>query len=137
MQFEMQIKTDTVFQTLEFNIDMNYLEERIEGTKTHPLGDDPLMKTMLEIYKLELFIVKRLTSNPASNVALVPALRGKLNERAGKFLEAVEESLEANTMDEGIYLSMSNIVKSVHENCSQLLDILELGFVIKCKTFNN
>jgi hypothetical protein len=137
MQFEMQIKTDTVFETLEFNIDMNYLEARIEGTKTHPLKDDPLMKTMLEIYKLEQFIVKRLTSNPASNVALVPALRSKLNERAGKFLEAIEESLEASTMDEGIYLSMANIGKSVHENCSELLDILELGFVIKCKTFNN
>jgi len=32
---------------------------------------------------------------------------------------------------------MANIGKSVHENCSELLDILELGFVIKCKTFNN
>jgi hypothetical protein len=122
--------------SIVLNIDMNFLERQIASIKASPVKDDPMIKAILEMYKLELFIAKRLTSN-ASSITLVPALRAKLNELSGAFLEAAEGDLESGKINEGKYLVMADASKRSHEECTILLDALELGLVIKCNTFNN
>jgi len=129
------LQFETKNEIVQLNIDMNYLEEQIASIKASPDKDDPLVKAILEMYKLELFIAKRLNSN-ASSVALVPALRAKLNALSGAFLEAVEGDMELGRINEGKYLMMADVSKISHEQCTMLLDVLELGLDIKCNKFN-
>jgi len=133
MSFVMQYETKN--EIVQLNVDMNYLEGQIARIKASPSKDDPVIKAMLEMYKLELFIAKRLNSN-ASSSALVPSLRAKLNELSGAFLEAVEGDLESGQINEGKFLMMADVSKANHEQCTMLLDVLELGLDIKCNKFN-
>jgi hypothetical protein len=123
-------------ETLVLNIDMNFLEKQIAGIKNSPKKNEPVMKTILKMLQLELFISKRLQTS-ASSIALVPSLRSKLNEIGGEFLEAVEGDLESGRINEGKFLMMADVSKANHEQCTMLLDALELGLVIKCNTINN
>jgi len=134
MTITMQFETKN--EIVQLNIDMNYLEGQIAGIKASPRKDEPVMKSILEMLQLELFISKRLQTS-ASSIALVPSLRAKLNELSGAFLEAVEGDLELGKINEGQFLLMADISKISHEQCTMLLDVLEVGLVIKCNTFNN
>jgi hypothetical protein len=129
------LQFETKDEIVKINIDMDFLEERIATIKASPAKNDPVIKAILEMYKLELFIGKRLNSN-ASSIALVPSLRAKLNELSGAFLEAVEGDLESGKVNEGKYLLMADVSKANHDQCTMLLDVLELGLDIKCNKFN-
>jgi hypothetical protein len=129
------LQFETKNEIVQLNIDMNFLERQIAGIKASPLKDDPMVKAILEMYKLELFIAKRLHTS-ASSIALVPALRTKLNELSGAFLEAVEGDLELGKINEGKFLMMADVSKISHDQCTMLLDVLELGLDIKCNKFN-
>jgi len=133
MSITMQFETKN--EIVQLNIDMNYLEGQIAGIKASPRKDEPVMKSILKMLQLELFISKRLHTS-ASSIALVPALRAKLNEFSGAFLEAVEGDLELGKINEGKFLMMADISKISHDQCTMLLDVLELGLDIKCNKFN-
>jgi hypothetical protein len=134
----MSIETETAVLNIDMklNIDMNYLEGQIAAIKASPKKDEPVIKTILKMLQLELFICKRLQTS-ASSIALVPSLRAKLTEIGGEFLEAVEGDLELGKINEGKYLMMAEVAKISHDQCTLLLETLEMGIVIKCNTFNN
>jgi len=96
------------------------------------LEDDNLSSIMmLEIYKLHLFIMKRLESGSNTKL-LVPSLKNKLNELSCKYLEYLEDDMQSGILTEGQYLCNANYCQMNHKDITELLDILEYGLVIKC-----
>jgi hypothetical protein len=124
-------------KTVQVNLDIDYLNQQVTLlTKALTQKDDAILKIVLKNYKFLVLIATRL-SNGIDSVALVPALRAKLNDLSGEFLEAVEADMESGRINEGRYLVLAEVAKVNHEQATVCLDVLELGLAIKCKTFNS
>jgi len=92
----------------------------------------PESKVALEIFKIKLFIMKKAASG-VNCVVLVPALKNKINNLCGQYLEILEKELELGFIDEGKYITLCNATKTHHQQITALLDVLELDVVIKCE----
>jgi hypothetical protein len=68
-----------------------------------------------------------------NSVKLVPSLRNKITNLYGQYLECLQEALDLGFINEGIYLNCCNETKDQHESIIQVLDVLELGLVVKCE----
>ena len=93
--------------------------------------DDNSSKTVISILKLHLFIMKKVGSG-SNSVALVPALKKKLDELWFKYLEEIENDSIKGKISEGEYLEQTNSSAKERANTLNLLDMLELGLDIKC-----
>jgi hypothetical protein len=89
----------------------------------------PIYKLAVPLFKFKLFIFQKLI-NGSNVVALIPALRQKLNNLCSNYLEECENN---NKLNENGYLITANMLKEEHENIEVLLDILEFGLVVKCE----
>jgi hypothetical protein len=119
----------TLEQDCVINLQMTDVKRAIRGAKHLP--KHPLSKAMLDVLNFKLFVMCKLQDG-CNVVALIPALKNKLQNLCCKFLEHVEEHMEQKKMKEGKYLAMCKIAKEWHEEITSLLEILEYGLVIKC-----
>jgi hypothetical protein len=112
-------------------MDMNDINRSVNLAKSVQDNKKPFTKSMLKILELKLFVMKKIQNNSNCTI-LVPALKKKLNDLSCEFLEGIEKEMEKKLINEGAYLSVSNIIKSWHQDVTQMLDLLESGLVIKC-----
>ena len=119
----------TLVQDCVINLQMTDVKKAIKGAKHLPKHS--ISKTMLEILNFKLFVMCKMQDG-CNVVALIPALKNKLQNLCSKFLEHVEEEIEQKKMKEGKYLALCKIAKEWHEEITSLLEILEYGLVIKC-----
>jgi hypothetical protein len=119
----------TLEQDCVITLQMTDIKKSIKEAKRLP--KHPLSKAMLDVLNFKHFVMCKLQDG-CNVVALIPALKNKLQNLCSKFLEVIEEEIEQKKMKEGKYLAMCKIAKGWHEEITSLLEILEYGLVIKC-----
>ena len=113
-------------------LDMTNAKRLVDWINGLDLADNDLStKMLLELYKLHLFVMKRLESGSNTKL-LVPSLKNKLNDLSCQYLEYLEKDMELRLLTEGMYLINANYCQVLHKDITELLDILEYGLVIKC-----
>jgi len=117
--------------TAIIKMNMNDINRSVNLAKSVVNDKKPFTKAMLKILELKLFVMKKM-ENSSNSVVLVPALKKKLNDLSCEFLEGIEKEMEKKLINEGVYLTVSNIIQSWHKDIAQMLDLLESGLVIKC-----
>lgn len=120
-----------------FTFDITHTLETIDGIESFITVAPnhrtiPQAKIALEIFKVKFFIMKRAASG-LNCVVLVPALKNKINNLCSQYLEILEKDLEEGFINEGKYIKICDDTKTHHETTTDLLDVLELGLVIKCE----
>jgi len=117
--------------TTVVKMSMNDINRSVNLAKSVVDDKKPYTKTMVKILELKLFVMKKIQNN-SNCVVLVPSLKKKLNDLSCAFLEEIEKEMEKKRINEGAYLSVSNVIQSWHQDVSKMLDLLESGLVIKC-----